>query len=92
MSFSRAAVYLPTSLFFWLVSCFCLLVICVSYCVEQFLFLFFWAVVSLQTGMYSGAGGGDGSMFAGGGFMPSQSQANDFGGGGGRVRNAFLFS
>jgi len=31
-------------------------------------------------------------MFAGGGFMPSQSQANDFGGGGGRVRNAFLFS
>ncbi|KAH9554141.1 hypothetical protein CY35_08G048400 [Sphagnum magellanicum] len=34
--------------------------------------------------MYSGAGGGDGSMFAGGGFMPSQSQANDFGGGGGR--------
>jgi len=50
------------------------------------------AFVLLQTGMYSGAGGGDGSMFAGGGFMPSQSQANDFGGGGGRVRNAFLFS
>ncbi len=66
--------------------------ISVSYCVEQFFFEFFGAFVSLQTGMYSGAGGGDGSMFAGGGFMPSQSQGNDFGGGGGRVRNAFLFS
>lgn len=40
--------------------------------------------------MYSDGGGGDGSMFAGGGFMPSQTQANDFSGGG-RVCRTLLF-